>query len=363
MPVNFKLGHRPTLDGLRGVAVLMVMLSHTDLTWLSTSGGFVGVHVFFVLSGFLITSLLLEEHGKTGTIRIGAFYARRALRLLPAIAVLMIAALVVAWASGSSSELKDVGTSVVMMLTYSTNWFRISGQFPSESLGHAWTLAVEEHFYIAWPLVLLGLLRILGRRRIMAVVAAAIVGVAAWRIYLLLSTSDLNRIYFGSDTNADALLVGVVVALAASLGLVPNGRPALRILHAAGAALVLLLPVALLTLVRYGRVCWWLDVGGLLAIELGVGILIVALLATPLRTLFESRPLVWTGRVSYGLYLWHVPMGFWVQRYVGSGPWACVAWIVATFSVTALSFYAIERPILGFKDRFVPVLAVQEKLA
>src|SRR5258706_1211587 len=186
MPVNFKLGHRPTLDGLRGVAVLMVMLSHTDLTWLSTSGGFVGVHVFFVLSGFLITSLLLEEHGKTGTIRIGPFYPRRALRLLPAIAVLMIAALVVAWASGSSSELKDVGTSVVMMLTYSTNWFRISGQFPSESLGHAWTLAVEEHFYIAWPLVLLGLLRILGRRRIMADLVPALVPVAAWRIYLLL---------------------------------------------------------------------------------------------------------------------------------------------------------------------------------
>ena len=218
-PRRPRLGYQPGLDGLRAVAVVAVLLYHFGVSWLP--GGFLGVEVFFVISGYLITSLLLAEWRADHGIALGSFWARRARRLLPALfamlAVVSAAALIFA-----PDAVPELRRGIPAALVYMTNWYEIVrkqsyfarfGRPPL--LLHLWSLAVEEQFYLIWPpLLLLGVRRTRGRRR--PRVYAALGGAAASALagYLLYHPGvDPSRVYYGTDTRASGLLLGAVLAM------------------------------------------------------------------------------------------------------------------------------------------------------
>lgn len=362
MQKDFILGQRPALDGLRGVSVLLVILCHLDTPWFNLRGGWFGVQIFYVLSGFLITSLLIDEWKRTGTISIRAFYARRLLRLAPALLAVLALVIIVSSLISTPEEAGRIRSASLITLLYSSNWFIALGKFPApEVLCHSWSLSVEEQFYIVWPVVLFALLRIRSLTALLWIVSGLVVLLSSWRAYLWVTTSDKLRVFFGSDTNAAAILVGVIVSLLMATGRYPTSAKGVRAATISGAIMTVLIPVGLLTLTPYvsGTHDWWMYVGGVLGVDIAAGILIMALLVSPVKDLFSHRPLVWTGRVSYGLYLWHYPALWWARDHAKLGSLAEPVAVALTFVVAALSFYLLEKPFLRLKGRFqrdVPVL-------
>jgi peptidoglycan/LPS O-acetylase OafA/YrhL len=205
-----RLGYRPELDGLRGIAIILVLLVHT-FNW--PKGAFVGVDIFFALSGFLITTLLLAEWDRHGSISLRHFYLRRYYRLFPALAVLIV--VYVAYSIAFAEA--DVGMRMrgaVFGITYTTNWaLAFHLPFLNTETGYLWTLAVEEQFYLVWPAVLIVLLRRgLRLKGITWLLVGIIVALVVWRNLLLFSSVDPRRIYFGTDTRFDELLIGCLTA-------------------------------------------------------------------------------------------------------------------------------------------------------
>ncbi len=196
--------YEPSLDGMRAVAVTCVVAFHAT-HWLP--GGWAGVDVFFVLSGFLITSLLAQEIEASGSIDLGSFYLRRALRLVPALTVMLLASLAVAVLLPSRT-LEDV-RAIGLAGTYLMNWNRAFALFPQAWLGHTWSLAMEEQFYLLWPAILL----LIRARRPVTLISALVVLVTVWRLVLVLSGAPAERTYNGFDTHADGLLIGSALAL------------------------------------------------------------------------------------------------------------------------------------------------------
>jgi peptidoglycan/LPS O-acetylase OafA/YrhL len=348
----FRLGHRPALDGLRGLAILMVLLSH--MPSLALNGGFYGVDLFFVLSGFLITSLLLEERRATGAISLRAFYVRRALRLLPALVVVLITVVALSAWKDSAAQAAAMRKTALITLLYSTNWFKAFDALPNEILSPAWSLSIEEQFYLLWPLLLVALLRLGASRRATAgVVIVLLLGSAAARAALWgPQDAAVHRIFFGTDTHADGLLCGVLAALFLSWGGAPASPRLGRALNWSA-----LLFLGFLALFLQG---WpfdrWLLQAGYLPMNLASAALVVCLVTEPwppLRALFEFAPLVWIGRVSYGIYLWHIVVFWMLGRLglgLGRGFWPVA--VGATFALAGVSFYVLERPLLRLKGRF-----------
>jgi peptidoglycan/LPS O-acetylase OafA/YrhL len=348
----FKLGHRPALDGLRGLAIVMVLLSH--MPNLGLNGGFYGVDLFFVLSGFLITSLLLEEWRATGGISLKAFYARRALRLLPVLVVVLIVVVALSAWKDPAADAAAMRKSALITLFYSTNWFKAYDALPNEVLSPAWSLSIEEQFYLLWPLLLVTLLRLGASRRATAgVVITLLLGSAAARAALWGPDDPaVHRIFFGSDTRADGLLSGVLAALLMEWGAGPASPRAERVLNWT-AHLFLFFLVLFMRGWPFDR---WLLQGGFLAMNLASAALVVCLVSSPwpgLRVLFGCAPLVWIGRVSYGIYLWHIVV-FWMLGRLGLdlkwGYWPAAVGV--TFALAAFSYHLLERPVLRLKRRF-----------
>jgi len=349
---EFSLGHRKSLDGVRGMAIVFVLLSH--LQNLPLQGGFIGVDLFFVLSGFLITTLLLEEERDRGDIRLRDFYARRALRLLPAlIAMLLVMIGMSAWTDGADDAAK-MRKSALMALFYSANWFSAFRAFPSAELSATWSLSIEEQFYLVWPLLLRTLLRWrVSTTRIAVLAAAGLFLSAGWRAWLWRSTGSFERVFFGSDTHSDGLLAGTLAGLLVSSGAL-RPTPALARTLNWGAHLTLGI---LMLYLRWG---WEADgytlETGILVLNLGMAVLVLSLLFSPgpiLRAVFEFPPLVWMGRISYGLYLWHMVVygrGGRMPLLRSAGWWPLT--VAATIGVAAASFYLLERPMLRWKRRF-----------
>ena len=315
----------PALDGLRALAIVMVVGYHADKG--VVPAGFWGVLLFFVLSGYLITRLLCVERDRSGRIDIRFFYVKRALRLLPALALVCVA-LVVAGTDWSQ---------VVPSLGYFANYARVDGM-DLGLLTHTWSLAVEEHFYLIWPLVVAA---VPARHRLRVIGAIAVLAIA-WRA-VAIGVMAPSWVYNASDTNAAALLAGCYLGVA---------RP--RQWAWAGWSIPILVGLMLLPVFGEGGAAFlW---GGFVAIGLGV---VAIQHATTHPAWLEARALVWVGKISYGLYLWH-----YVFIRGGFPLWAAIPLTVA---VSAASWYLVEEPIRRLRGRFkrridtpVPPIAVPD---
>ncbi len=325
------------------------MAFHANLSW--ASGGFLGVDVFFVLSGFLITTLLVGEHSERGRIRLGHFWMRRALRLLPAL-VAMVAFLW--WWNWNSILLDQVAAlrrESVAALLYVANWGLIAGVVsPLGNFGHTWSLAIEEQFYILWPLVLLFLLGTLPRVAVLFAVGGLAMASLLVRVALFDGPATYSRVFHGSDTRAETLLVGCLLALLLqfrTLSIPP--RSAFASLLAVPGALALawfLLSVTPQT--------EWLPRGGFTLVAVSAALLILGLHTDregPLARALSWGPLVAVGRISYGLYLWHWPVFLMLAPSNLDAPtaWETAVRFAATFLAAGLSWFLIERPALAYK--------------
>lgn len=346
------------LDGLRGVAVLTVLVHHVRSIFFGSTnatvlpGAFLGVDLFFVLSGFLITGLLLQEHRRHHSIRLAGFYRRRVLRLYPALLVVLVAHALYAWRSGVPASIER--PTLQSILLYYSNW-RETILIP-EGVGHMWSLAVEEQFYLVWPLLLLGLLWLTrSRRRLLApTVLVMVVVVMIYRVWRWHDGMFPLWIYQRTDTRLDSLLVGALLAVALS-GIEPSaGFYARHRWVSVGAWLGL---AVFLGSVLFAQVDGaFLYLGGFTLVAAACAAIVLAVLpgspwagARPLR----FRPLCVVGIVSYGLYLWHLPVFVAVQRYgdqVPPIPRVGIA-LALTVLLTAGSWRFVEQPFLRWKDR------------
>jgi len=343
-----RLAYRPGLDGLRAIAVAGVFLYHSRIDWLP--GGFLGVDLFFVLSGYLITSLLLVEWEARNRIDLRRFWLRRARRLLPALVVVVLAALILA-AIFARDDLARTRGDAVSSLLYYTNWheiianhsyFNLTGR-PS-LLQHLWSLAVEEQFYVIWPLLLVPGLVLLGRKRLPFLVAAGIAGSAAL-MWLLYNPTDPTRVWNGTDTRAFLLLMGILLALVWPY--VERLRRALPLLELFGVAALVATVLLFRQMHDYDPTLWQ---GGDLAASFCFVVLIAAVAhpGTGLGEALGVQPLRWLGERSYGIYLWHWPVIELMRPGVDiswTGPGVVVAQAAIVLTAAELSYRFVEQPI------------------
>ena len=363
-----RLAYLPALDGVRACAVLAVMMFHGGIPHMD--GGFMGVDAFFVLSGFLITSLLIGEWRQSLTIKLGAFWARRARRLLPALLLMMLfvaffASVIVPKGTYGALRLDALST-----LLYVSNWHFIlvnSNYFnetaASSPLLHTWSLAVEEQFYVIWPLVVLGVLHFTkSLRALFALCSAAAIASATWMYVLYDGGLNTNRVYLGTDTRSQCLFIGCALAVGLVLvtrrsheeGRLAKGelwRPAtsagrlvcgvIGVVGAAGAIGLWVLTTSTSSL-PYS--------GGFFLIGLAVAAVILSAVAAPrsvVPRVLSLAPVRYVGRISYGLYIWHWPIFIWLDH-SRTGLYSYELFgvrVVVTFAVSVVSFHLIERPI------------------
>ncbi len=351
--------HLEGLDGLRALAIAAVVAYHLDPTWLP--GGFLGVDVFFVVSGFLITTLLVAERARSGSIALRRFWVRRARRLLPALGVCVVVCVLVARLV-HPDLLVHLGRQVVGALTFSTNWVEISAgssyfeQTAPTLFLTMWSLAVEEQFYLVWPLVVTALLVIGLRPRTRAVVAVAVAVLSTALMAVgLVAGQDPTRVYYGTDTHVMGLMLG------AALGFVWTSpghgvlgtelwarwrRPVLVLSLAVLAGLLLLLTEETPATFR----------GGIALASLATAALVAALLPvhdapSRWRLLMSGPALTWVGRRSYGIYLWHWPVLLIIGLDLPTAPGTTQhlltrAWaVLVTLALADLSYRFVEAPV------------------
>ena len=349
------LGHEPALDGLRGVAVGAVVAFHLG----HLEGGFLGVDLFFVLSGFLITSLLLTEARWHGSVDLRRFWVRRARRLLPALLVMLVGVAVLLVVFTPDGDRPRFRGDALATLGYAANWERMAGDLtywdvftqPSP-LDHTWSLAIEEQFYLLWPLVALAAWR--WRPRSAAPhrarwLGAVAVGAASTSLVLLgltYSPVDTSRAYFGTDTRIGATLGGAALATFVAGRARRRRRPAAAL--DVGAALALAVMGWSLTTVD-GQGDWYYR-GGLAIVVLASLVVIGATTGGPpgmVARALSWRPLCLLGIVSYGVYLWHWPVVVYASEdRLGLGGWRLDAVrILVTLVAAILSYRLVERPI------------------
>jgi peptidoglycan/LPS O-acetylase OafA/YrhL len=342
--------YRPHLDGLRAIAVYLVVLFHAGSSWFS--GGYIGVDVFFVLSGYLVTQVLLRDIGPLRSISYARFYARRYRRLLPAAFVTLLVTAVVYKALASPAEVASSVNAFKAAFLYVANWFFIrrstayfGGDITQNPVLQFWSLAVEEQFYLLWPLLLAGVIawtRKFGTRQFtvarttIMIAAAASLGWALW-----LRTSNPVHAYYGTDTRAYQLLAGALIALTPSLVSRPARSPrAARLLVTL--SLVVLVALALssvhLDAVERGVAAMVTTVGVIIGLEAAKG--------GVFKRVLSSDSVVYLGKVSYGTYLWHWPVIFVMTAtlHLSTLSTVVLSCFIAT-SIASLSFTLLEHPV------------------
>ncbi len=337
--------HLPGLDGLRGVAVSLVVLYHLGYL----AGGFVGVDLFFVLSGFLITTLLLDRPPGSA-VELRAWWGRRIRRLTPAVAVVVVATAVTFVAIDAATRSLAVGA--IATLTWWQNWHLVLSDVSYWStdvspLRHAWSLAIEEQFYLLWPPILMGALALArrsgrpARHGVVAVAAAGAVASFAWAAWLAARGADLSRIYFGTDTRVGALLIGCCAAGAL------HGRHRASVGRAGSvaagiAAVVLTASVFGLDVERPATYLWGLALAAVAAVVLTI----TASAPGPVATVLSPSPLQWLGTRSYAIYLWSWPLQVVIEQQWPSTPRSTVAvcTIAGSLAFAEGSLRLVERP-------------------
>ena len=344
---TLEIDYRPGLDGLRAVAVVLVLVFHSDLGWFP--GGFLGVSVFFTLSGFLITSLLLAEVGNLGRVDLVGFWERRFRRLLPSALITIIGVCVGSiWLSTSVEQSRLRGDALAAVF-YMSNWRSILSDLSYEEifsttspLIHLWSLAIEEQMYVLIPLNVVGLTLLGFGRRTLGVSALVLAGVSTIVSVLFVSG---DRLYYGTDARAAELLIGVAAAGLFGPRVWAHTNRFPKMLSWLGIVALL----AIITLAQTSSTnSPWVYSGLLPAFALLSLVCVVGAIAPgPLSTLLSRRPLVAIGKVSYGLYLFHWPIFTWVNEarmgFGGVGLFGIR--LAATTAITIASYLLIEKPL------------------
>ncbi|HEY7427577.1 MAG TPA: acyltransferase [Gemmataceae bacterium] len=373
-PGKFRLGHRPELEGLRGLAVLFIMAGHLPLLGAQSDlagyagapanapfpGGFYGIYIFFVLSGFLITVLLAQEHQAKGSISLGAFYIRRVLRLLPGYAVFLTVCCAYALFGLGPAQGRTLLRGLGLSACYASNFYWC---FPRERLGmltHTWSFCLQEQFYLIWPVALCLLLR-LRVRWIVTLLALGVVASALFR-FTFWWAGGVTGFHVASTTlpaRGELLLSGALAAVLACRGRLPRSRTGQTVLRSAASLAVLGLA---------GLVAWCgngphLFCGVSTLTGVLIALAIAGLIGAPpawLRTCLSIRPLLAVSRISYGLYLWHVPaycvvpglLARWLLLREPAGTLIAALTVGLAFVAAAASYYLVERPCLRVKTFF-----------
>lgn len=346
--------YRPELDGLRAIAVGSVILYHLNESWLP--GGYLGVDLFFVLSGYLITSILIVERTRTGRLALAEFYARRSKRLLPAMMVMLITVAVYFGAVIPPLERTGLQRDLIATLVYLANWNFIAegdsyfAQYVSlEPVRHTWSLAIEEQFYLLWPALMLIFGRTTARLAWSAGCGIIVSAVSLWMVY---DPVDASSAYFSSITRVHEILVGVLTAVALQSG------AASRIQRVITPFFPLIAATVIIFFFTLNDESERFYKGGSLIFSIAIAAIVIALPFWPKTTqILASKGFVAVGLISYGLYLWHWPIIVVARHHWGSTdkllPAAAI--VATTTAISIASYHLIERPIrrgtrLGFAE-------------
>lgn len=359
IPDTREFTHDPALDGLRGIAVLAVMFHHLGIfvperrPWIP--GGFLGVDIFFVLSGFLITAVLLREYSKIGTISLRRFYLRRVFRLVPAYWLFLGVLFFFGWLLLSAGESSVIYSDHAFLnaFAYVTNWNSAYGS-TAGNLNHTWSLAIEEQFYLIWPLFLsFTLFRKWRPAAIVMTTLGVIVIIGFVRVARADAGTPIQVLYYSTESRIDSLLIGCVAGLIYMWQLIPQ-----RVFRSMPFAVLTGLSIMMLAFIMVGY--GYEDIETyriflpLFAISTAATILWISETnaSGPLGLVLKIRPLRWTGKISYGLYLWHY-LAYEVGREVfRDTSLQMILGCILAFSFAATSYYLIEKRFLKLKKRF-----------
>jgi peptidoglycan/LPS O-acetylase OafA/YrhL len=350
-------GYQPALDGLRGVFVIAVLLFHGGFLW--AGGGFLGVSGFFTLSGFLICALLVDERARSGTIDLRRFWVRRARRLLPAAWLALAGAVLYGATVASPAVQRDLQGDVLAALAYVANWRFITSGTSYQDLfsepspvTHLWSLAIEEQYYLVFPLMVMGLLALGSGRRVVLGVTLAGLGVVStlWMATLFDPAVDTARVYYGTDTRVAEFLVGAVAGLVwrrwrLDVPARPSGLAGQRALQV-GAVLAALVLLAAWSQAEVSTSLLYRGGFAVHAVLVSV-VLLAAVRPGPVRSAMAFEPLRRLGLISYGVYLYHWPIFLWLTsgRTGLDGVALFAVRVAVTLAVSIASFVLIERPI------------------
>jgi peptidoglycan/LPS O-acetylase OafA/YrhL len=314
----------PALDGLRTIAVGLVLIQHTVGTYIP--GASMGVDIFFALSGYLITSILVEEWKATGGLSFPHFYLRRFARLMPALALVVACVLVLSLLAPSlGAPLPDIGFAA----TYLMNWARALGWAHDNLLAHTWSLACEEQFYLLWPPILLLCLRFRPSWAPWLAVGLATASTVCGA-GLSLAGAPYERTYYAFDSRALELLIGCAFAFVSVEA--RSSRWLARLWY-----LPIVVLAVFLTVPYTSRV---LPLGGFVCISLmSIWIILALRVGSPLSRVLSLRPMVYVGRISYGVYLWHFPLILMASKLPHGKRYYYLAAVILTFVLAALSFH------------------------
>lgn len=357
--------YMPALDGVRALAVLAVLLYHLDVPW--AGGGLMGVTVFFVLSGYLITKLLLVEFTQSGTINFKGFWLRRAKRLLPAIVTLMIV-MGALYTFFNHALLTKMRSDLLPSLFFVNNWWQIFHNVSYfDNLGapspltHFWSLAIEEQYYLVFPIFIFLVLRMKMRRRNLQILTGMMAAASALAMLLLYNPDvDPSRVYYGTDTRAFSLLIGALLAIS-TIGRAPVlnklARQAVGAVGLLGIVLVVIFSDGMSSFPYYG---------GILLVSLLTAMLLYGVVQPdggPLTWALSIPPMAWLGQRSYGVYLWHFPIILLMtdQNAASERPlWLTIVQIVTVLAISELSYRFVEMPVRK-NTFFARVARSQEK--
>ncbi|MBP2375915.1 acyltransferase family protein [Paeniglutamicibacter psychrophenolicus] len=335
-------GYQPQLDGLRAIAVMSVMVFHARPELLP--GGFIGVDIFFVLSGFLITRIIMKELKVNKKFSFKRFYMRRALRLFPALFLACVVLLVVYSLIPGLPQHDETLFGIFAAVTYSSSWFTAFSIADLGAMLPTWSLSVEEHFYFVWPLVLVLLFRF-SKFFKASVVLLILIATTYPLVAFVVFDWSVERLHYAPDTRSAQLLIGCGAAILVSKAgsRVPSLVAWFAILFLVGYELI----KNLLNFDFY-------NYGGNIMIGVMTAIFILHLDQQEyglFSRLLSTRPMVWIGQRSYGIYLWNLPL-IAVMTFMGSSLPGVAAKLAVCFIIPAISFTYVEKPLLRLKRRF-----------